>query len=217
MANLVDELQTVKLRNVSVSCFTSFVWIVYRFLIIVIANQVPVVLICKREWYLYTLIDHWFFLIEDATSWFQLERQLNAIYNREEEERIRKEEAAKEDRWHFVENSLHCLQAGWICCHQVVSDLVVSTVELFSSRDLRVIFPSGKNQVISRWYKSVRWERILKWKKYLQENYSSFIWRRIAVSWVKYTGLIWKVHTNVEPCCVLVSLLEALVIISARI
>jgi hypothetical protein len=27
----------------------------------------------------------------------QLERQLNAIYNKEEEERIRKEEAAKED------------------------------------------------------------------------------------------------------------------------
>jgi regulator of replication initiation timing len=43
MATLVDELQTVKLRNVG------------------------------------------------------LERQLNAIYNKEEEERIRKEEAAKED------------------------------------------------------------------------------------------------------------------------
>jgi hypothetical protein len=43
MASLVDELQTVKLRNVG------------------------------------------------------LERQLNAIYNKEEEERIRKEEAAKED------------------------------------------------------------------------------------------------------------------------
>ena len=29
----------------------------------------------------------------------QLERQLNAIYNKEEEERIRKEDAAKENGW----------------------------------------------------------------------------------------------------------------------
>jgi hypothetical protein len=37
---------------------------------------------------------HGFFL---ARFFLQLERQLNAIYNKEEEERIRKEEAAKED------------------------------------------------------------------------------------------------------------------------
>jgi hypothetical protein len=38
---------------------------------------------------------------------------LNAIYNREEEERIRKEEAAKEDRWHFVEK-FPSLSSGWL-------------------------------------------------------------------------------------------------------
>jgi hypothetical protein len=35
-------------------------------------------------------------VILSASKW-QLERQLNAIYNKEEEERIRQEEAAKED------------------------------------------------------------------------------------------------------------------------
>ena len=35
-------------------------------------------------------------VFSECSKW-QLERQLNAIYNKEEEERIRREEAAKED------------------------------------------------------------------------------------------------------------------------
>ena len=35
-------------------------------------------------------------IFSECSNW-QLERQLNAIYNKEEEERIRREEAAKED------------------------------------------------------------------------------------------------------------------------
>lgn len=48
-----------------------------------------------------------------------LERKLNAIYNKEEEERIRKEEAAKEDGWSCI-STLFCdlwtWQRFWLVC-----------------------------------------------------------------------------------------------------
>lgn len=60
----------------------------------------PKVIFCN--WCLFAI---WFFRTSDSPNvrngtcvLVQLERQLNAIYNREEEERIRKEEAAKDDR-----------------------------------------------------------------------------------------------------------------------
>ncbi len=45
----------------------------------------------------------------------QLERKLNAIYNKEEEERIRKEEAAKEDGWSCISgrDSGWCAERSW--------------------------------------------------------------------------------------------------------
>ena len=112
MANLVDDLQTVKLRNVSVSFFSSFIWLVYRFLITTIANEVQVDLICKRGWYLYTLIDHWITSLKMSPLDFSWNGSWTpSTTERKKSEYGRRKLPRKTDDilW---KNSLHCLQAG---------------------------------------------------------------------------------------------------------
>lgn len=98
IATLVDELQAVKLRNVQVNCFPLLVCRQSGFVDLVVINQ-----FLGSYFDLNIQIDLAAVGISpdsrNANCFsVQLERQLNAIYNKEEEERIRKEEAAKGDR-----------------------------------------------------------------------------------------------------------------------